>query len=49
MPRKILRNDQWKRIEVMLPGKASDRGRTVVDNRLIVEAVCGSLVPAALA
>ena len=39
MPRKILRNDQWERIEAMLPGKASDRGRTAADNRLFVEAV----------
>ena len=39
MPRKILRDDQWKRIEAMLPGKAGDRGRTAGDNRLFVEAV----------
>ena len=39
MPRKILRNDQWERIEAMLPGKASDRGRTAADNGLFVEAV----------
>lgn len=39
MPRKILRDDPWKRIEAMLPGKASDRGRTAADNRLFVEAV----------
>ena len=39
MPRKILRDDQWERIEAMLPGKASDRGRTAADNRLFVEAV----------
>jgi transposase len=27
---------QWERIEPMLPGKASDPGRTGVDNRLFV-------------
>ena len=37
--RKQLRNEQWQRIEAMLPGKKSDRGRTAVDNRLFVEAV----------
>jgi len=39
MPRKILRDDQWKRIEAMLPGKESDPGRTGADNRQFVEAV----------
>jgi putative transposase len=37
--RKMLRNDQWERIEHLLPGKASDRGVTAHDNRLFVEAV----------
>jgi transposase len=37
--RKMLRNDQWERIEHLLPGKASDRGVTARDNRLFVEAV----------
>jgi transposase len=37
--RKNLRNDQWQRIESMLPGKITDPGRTAVDNRLFVEAV----------
>jgi transposase len=37
--RKMLRNDQWERIEHVLPGKASDRGVTAKDNRLFVEAV----------
>ena len=37
--RKMLRNDQWERIEHLLPGKASDRGVTAKDNRLFVEAV----------
>jgi transposase len=39
MVRKILRDDQWERIEQMLPGKKSDRGCTAADNRLFVEAV----------
>lgn len=39
MLRKQLRDDQWSRIEQMLPGKASDRGVTAKDNRLFVEAV----------
>lgn len=39
MPRKILRDDQYARIENMLPGKASDVGVTAKDNRLFVEAV----------
>ena len=39
MPRLLLRNDQWKRIEPLLPGKEGDRGRTGADNRLFVEAV----------
>lgn len=37
--RKMLRNDQWERIEDLLPGKASDRGVTAKDNRQFVEAV----------
>ena len=39
MVRKWLRNDQWARIEDMLPGKAGDPGRSGRDNRLFVEAV----------
>lgn len=39
MPRKMLRDDQWERIEQLLPGKVSDRGVTARDNRLFVEAV----------
>ena len=39
MDRKMLRDDQWQRIEHLLPGKASDRGVTVKDNRRFVEAV----------
>lgn len=38
MARKILRDDQWERIEPLLPGKSTDRGVTA-DNRLFVEAV----------
>lgn len=37
--RKQLRDDQWKRIEPMLPGKRGDRGRSGQDNRLFIEAV----------
>jgi transposase len=39
MPRKMLREDQWNRIENLLPGKATDCGVTAKDNRLFVEAV----------
>lgn len=34
-----LSQEQWNRIEPMLPGKASDPGRTAGDNRLFVNAV----------
>lgn len=37
--RRMLRNDQWERIERLLPGKASDPGMTAKDNRLFLEAV----------
>ena len=39
MDRKMLRDDQWERIEQLLPGKASDRGVTAKDNRRFVEAI----------
>jgi len=39
MNRKRLRNDQWERIENLLPGKITDPGRTAKDNRQFVEAV----------
>lgn len=39
MDRKMLRDDQWERIEHLLPGKASDRGVTAKGNRRFVEAV----------
>lgn len=37
--RYALRDDQWQRIEHLLPGKAGDVGVTAKDNRLFVEAV----------
>lgn len=39
MNRKMLRDDQWARIEHLLPGKSSDPGCTAKDSRLFVEAV----------
>ena len=39
MDRKMLRDEQWERIEQLLPGKAGDRGVTAKDNRRFVEAV----------
>jgi transposase len=39
MDRKLLRDDQWARLEPLLPGKAGDRGVTAKDNRLFIEAV----------
>jgi putative transposase len=39
MARRELRDDQWKRIEELLPGKASDPGRTATNNRKFVDAV----------
>lgn len=36
---KLLSDERWRIIEKMLPGKATDRGRTAADNRLFVEAV----------
>jgi len=39
MDRKMLRDDQWERIEPLCSGKASERGVTGRDNRLFVEAV----------
>ena len=37
--RYALRDDQWERIWELLTGQEGDRGVTVVDNRLIVDAV----------
>jgi putative transposase len=39
MERRELSDAMWKRMEPLLPGKASDPGRTGRDNRLFVEAV----------
>jgi transposase len=35
----MLSDDQYERIAPLLPGKATDPGRTAADNRLFVEAV----------
>ncbi len=37
--RYALREDQWERIEALLPGRAGHVGGTAQDNRLFVEAV----------
>jgi len=37
--RHALRNDQWERIENLLPGREGTVGATAKDNRLFVEAV----------
>ena len=39
MQRRALSDGQWARIAPLLPGKASDPGRTAGDNRLFVEGV----------
>ena len=39
MARRELRDDHWKRIQAVLPGQASDPGRTAMDNRNCVDAV----------
>ncbi|OQP83041.1 IS5 family transposase [Rhizobium rhizosphaerae] len=39
MVRYVLREDQWKRLKALLPGKDSDPGRSAYDNRLFLEAV----------
>jgi transposase len=39
MVRKILRDDQWNRIQGLLPGQATHPGRTAAANRVFVEAV----------
>lgn len=39
MGRMVLTDERWKKIELQLPGKAGDPGRTAKDNRLFVEAV----------
>lgn len=39
MERLILNDEQWAKIEALLPGKASDCGVTAKDNRCFLEAV----------
>ena len=39
MYRQELREDQWERLEPLLPGKASNCGVTAKDNRRFIEAV----------
>lgn len=39
MSRRTLTDGQWERIGPLLPGKAGDRGRSGVDNRLFIDAV----------
>ena len=39
MPRLMLSDEQYERIAPLLPGKATDPGRTAADNRRFVEAV----------
>ena len=39
MDRMTLSDQQWEKIEPLLPGKASDCGVTAKDNRLFLEAV----------
>lgn len=39
MSRRALTDQQWARIEGLLPGKQSDPGRSGVDNRLFVDAI----------
>ena len=39
MDRRVLRDDQWKRIAPLVPGKVGDAGRSGADNRRFVEAV----------
>jgi transposase len=34
-----LRDDQWERIEELLPGRSGSIGRPAVDNRLFIDAV----------
>ncbi len=37
--RTLLKNEQWKRIKHLLPGKSGDPGRQAEDIRNVVEAV----------
>ena len=42
MRRFELTDEQWEKIQVLLPGKEEDPGRTAKDNRLFLEAVLWS-------
>lgn len=39
MARQMLQDDQWYKIEPLLPGKSTDCGVTAKNNRLFLEAV----------
>jgi transposase len=39
LERNVLSDQQWNRMEPLLPGKAGDPGRTADNNRLFLEAV----------
>lgn len=39
MDRHVLSDEQWERVESLIPGKVGDRGRTGANNRMFVEAV----------
>ena len=39
MRRFVLSDEQWRRVEGLLPGKAGDPGQTAKDNRLFLDAV----------
>ena len=39
MAREKLTDEQWEKMEMLLPGKAGDRGVTGANNRLFIEAV----------
>jgi transposase len=44
MRRHEIKDDQWARIEHLLPGKAGDPGVTAKDNRLFIRRAGGSEV-----
>ena len=39
MIRRELTDEQWRRIELLIPGKDGDKGRHGEDNRLFIDAV----------